>query len=191
MVKLNINEIIHLQKLLFTNPDKAWGLIKLAGFNRSSLYWHYIIPLVFLSTLAVAFFAGRYLSIEFFSLNQVFFFTFSGSLAAIYVSGHLVSALAPRFNGAITLDESISLISFGYSPVFLASIVSSMHEILQVINIAGAVFMVFVFYKGISHMVNVPAQKQLGFTIVCMMILFISRLMLSAVFAVFAGMINF
>jgi hypothetical protein len=191
MVRANINEILNLQKQLFYNPDQAWERIKGAAFNWQSLFWYYVIPLVFLSTIAVAFFALRHLEIEFFSINQVFFFTFSGSVAAIYVSGHLISTLAPRFNGASTLDESIALISFGYSPVFLASIISSMHEILQIVNIAAAVFMVFLVYKGISRMINIPAHKQLGFTIVCMMILFITRILLSGLFAIFAGMIKF
>jgi hypothetical protein len=191
MIKLNITEILNLQKQLFSNTDKAWENIKQASFSWKSLYWYYVIPLVFLSTIAVAFFTIRHLDIEFFSINQVFFFTFSGSIAAIYVSGHLLSSIAPRFNGALTLDESISYISFGYSPVFLASIISSMHEILQIVNIAAAVFMVFVFYKGTGRMVNIPAQQQLGFTIVSLMILFITRLMLSAVFAIFAGMFPF
>jgi hypothetical protein len=190
MAQLNIHEILNLQKQLFSHPDKAWERIKTAGFHWKSLFWYYVIPLVFLSTTAVAFFTLRHLDIAFFSINQVFFFTFSGSLAAIYVSGHLISMLAPRFSGAITLNESISLISFGYSPVFLASVISSLHEFLQVINIAAAVFMVFLFYKGINRMAHVPAHKQLGFTIVCMMVLFITRLLLSGIFAIFAGMIN-
>jgi competence protein ComGC len=40
-------------------------------------------------------------------------------------------------------------------------------------------------------MTNVPAHKQLGFTIVCMMIVLISRILLSGVFAIFAGLFKF
>jgi hypothetical protein len=187
---LDFRDILSLQKLLFLNTEKAWNSIKSAGIPWQQLFGYYIIPLIFLSTLAVVFFFGNNFAVEFFSINQIFLFTFAGSVTAIYVSGHLIMNLTPRFNGTLTLSESISLIAFAYSPVYLANIVSSMHEVLQVINLVAVVFMVFVFFRGSTIMAGIPARQQLGFTVVSLMIIFVTRLLLSAVFAVVASMIN-
>ncbi len=187
---LNINDIIKIQGMLFSQPDKAWLEIKQNQYSWKQVFTYYLIPLLFISSLASAFFMGRQFEELGFDWNQIFLITFVGSLIAIYISGHLITALAPRFTGSGTFDESISLIAFAYSPVFLASVIASVHETLQIINLIAIIYMLYIFFKGIPGMMNIPVHKQLGFTIISVMILFLSRLMISAFFAAIMAVIN-
>lgn len=176
--------------MLFTQPDKAWLEIKKNKYSSRQVFTYYLVPLLFISSLASAFFMGRQFEELGFDWNQILLITFVGSLTAIYISGHLLTALAPRFTGSGTFDESISLIAFAYSPVFIASVLSSVHETLQIINVVSIIYMLFIFFKGIPVMMNIPIHKQLGFTIISVMILFLTRLMISAFLAAIMAVMN-
>jgi hypothetical protein len=175
---LNPKEILQLQRMLFTSPDKAWISILQKQFSWKQVFFYYLIPLIFLSSMAVAFFTGPQLTQFNFSINQIFFMTFASTVIAILINGRIVSGLAPRFSGNGGFNEAVALISFGYSPVFIGSILSSAHPALQIINIISMAFMFYIYFKGTATLLHIPPHKQMGFTFISLMILFLSRLLI-------------
>jgi len=184
---LNPREVLNIQLLLFSNPNQAWKIIQKADYGWREIFGYYLMPLLFLSSLAVVFFMGRQFEQLGISHNQMFFINLAGSVGGIFISARLIADLAPRFHAISSFDKNMALISFSYSPVFIASVISSMHDALQILNLAAVVFMVFIFFKGTASLLNTPAYKQLGFTITSLIILFATRLILSLVLAMFMG----
>lgn len=186
---MNFNELLKIQTQLFSQPDNAWILIKKSEFSWKQIYIYYLIPLVFLSSLATVYFMGGIFENLGLTPNQSFFINFSGSLLGIFVSASLIARMAPRFKASPSFADSVALISFGYSPVYLASIIS-IHEILQIINLFAIGFMVYIFLKGSGALMGVPSHKQVGFTIVCLIILFATRVIISAFITELVGVGN-
>jgi cytochrome b561 len=184
---LNINEILKIQGQLFTQPEKAWLEIKKSEFSWTQILIYYLIPLLFLSSLATVFFMGNIFEKLGLTPNQVFFINFTGSILGIFVSASLITRMAPRFNAKPSFSYSVALISFGYSPVYLAAIISSAHDILQIINLIAIGFVVYIFLKGTGALMDVPQHKQFGFTVVCLIILFATRIIISAMIAAMMG----
>jgi hypothetical protein len=187
---LNFNELIQIQKLLFTQPDKAWMLIKKSEFTWQQIFGYYLLPLVFISSLAVAFFTGSQFEQIGVTRNQLFFITFASSASSIYISAYMIAIMAPRFKGISSLNNNVALIAFSYSPVYIASLISSLHEFLQIFNLAAVVFMLFLYFKGALQMLNIPTHKQLGFTIVSLIIMFANRFIIFVFLTAIANGLN-
>jgi hypothetical protein len=184
---LNPREILHIQRLLFTNPNQAWEIINKASYGWRQIFGYYLIPLLFLSSLAIVFFMGRQFEHLGISHNQMFFINLFSSLGAIFISSQLIANLAPRFNAIRSFDKNIALIAFSNSPVYIASVISSMHEALQIFNLAAVVLMMFIFFKGTLVLLDTPPHKQLGFTITSLIILFATRFIILLFLAMLMG----
>jgi hypothetical protein len=130
---------------------------------------------------------GDQLSTLGFSPNQMFIATFLGSLIAIMATARMVAAMAPRFKANDSFDSHLSLLAFAYSPVYLASILSSLHEVLQILNLAAIIVTLLLYYKGTRVVTEVPPHKQMGFTIVSLIILFGMRLIITVIFVALMG----
>ncbi|MFW5663467.1 MAG: YIP1 family protein [bacterium] len=184
---MDIYQLLATIRILLVQPDKGWHLIKEAGYSWQQILGYFLMPLVFASSLAMVFFMGNQLQDTPLSPNQMFFITFAGSVVAILLSAWMIATMAPRFKGESSLDETIALIAFSYTPVYLASIIASLHEALQIFNLVAMVYMLFLFFKGTAVIIKVPAYKQLGFTITSVIILFAVRLLISLLLAGILG----
>jgi len=184
---LDINNLFKIQGLLFSNQEKAWLEIKKINYTWKQILFYYLFPLLFLSTIANTFFMGDQLSALGFTPNQMFLATFLGSLIAILATAWMVAAMAPRFKASDSFDHHLALLAFAYSPVYLAAILSSLHEVLQILNLVAVVITLLMYYKGTRIITEVPPHKQMGFTIVSLIILFGMRLIITVIFVALLG----
>lgn len=184
---MDINHLFLVVRTLLASPDAGWNMIKEAGYSWQQIFGYFLVPLIFASSLAMIFFMGAQLQETLLSPNQMFFITFAGSAGAILLSAWMIAAMAPKFNGVSSLNETVALIAFSYTPVYLGSVISSLHPALQIINLAAMVYMLFLFFKGTASIIRVPAHKQMGFTITSIIILFAVRLIISVVLATLMG----
>ncbi len=180
---LNPTELLNLIKGILVNPEKEWKIIKTFKYTWQQVYFYFTIPMVFISAFASLVIHGG--DIQYFGLspNWIFVINVIGSLGAIALGAYFIASLAPRFNSFSSFDASVALISFSYTPVFIASIISAIHIAFALINFIGVVYMVFIFWKGISIMLDTPPHKLMGFTIVNMIILFAVRIVLTSIIA--------
>lgn len=184
---MDINKLFRIQGLLFSSQEKAWLEIKEMNYNWKQIMFYYLFPLLFLSSISNIFFMGDQLSALGFTPNQMFLATFLGSLIAILSTAWMVAAMAPRFKASDSFDNHLALLAFAYSPVYLASILSSLHEVLQILNLAAVVITLLLYYKGTRIVTEVPPHKQMGFTIVSLIILFGMRLIITVIFVALMG----
>ena len=171
---------------MFTDSGKTWQMIADSDFSWRDVLVYFTIPLFFIIS-----FAGI-LTFEpnenFFHLpaNWLFFVNFSGAVAGIFIASYLVAAMAPRFKAVSSFPKTFALISFSYLPVLFASLISTVHEILQIINFIGLIYMVFLFWRGTGIVLGVPSYKQAGFSIIALLILFAARVVCASFFAAIA-----
>lgn len=157
------------------------------NYTWKQVIFYYLFPLLFLSSISNVFFMGEQLSMLGFTPNQMFIVTFLGSLVAIIATAWMVAAMAPRFEASDSYDHHIALLAFAYSPVYIASVLSSFHEVLQILNLAAVIITLLLYFKGTGIITKVPAHKQMGFTIVSLIILFGMRLIITIIFVLMLG----
>lgn len=184
---MDLQDLFKRLKHLLTDPVQGWKMINEAGYSRQEIMGYFLIPLLFLTNLANMYIIGKQSVDVAFTPSQLFFIAFSSAALSIFVSAYLIAAMAPRFLGDSSFDKTLSLLAFSYTPVFIASILASLHEALQVFNLAALVYMVFLFYRGIGIMLNVPDFKRTGFTVVSLIILFSLRIFAAIIIAAIIG----
>lgn len=159
-----------------------------ADYRWQGVFLHFVVPLVFLSTLLTVFLMGPQVLREtdpvLLSRNQLFFITFAGSVFSILLSAYMIAAMSPRFKGSSSLDRTLALIAFSYTPVFLANMISALHISLQLLNLLALGYMVILFVRGASVMLDIPPERRVGFTITCLIILFAVRVLLAIMLGV-------
>ncbi len=180
---MDIKELLKIQILLFTKTDMAWKIIQERGLAWQQVLGYYLTPLVFISSLMLVIFNAKPFIDFGFTPNQILLINLSGTLSAIFVSAYLISMLAPRFEGTKLFDPTLSLISFSYSPVFIVTLFSSLHPVLQFLNFIAIGFLVFLFLRGTGAMLQIPPHKQMGFTIISLILIFGVRLVITVILA--------
>lgn len=180
---MNFAELIQIIKGLFTTPGKTWVFIAGRNYPWRDVLIYFTIPLFFLSSYAGIFNVSP--ELDHFNLppNWMFLVIFIGSVLAIFLSAYMIAAMTPRFKGEKSFDKTFSLISFSYTPVFFASLISSLHSVLQFMNFVGLVYMIFLLWRGTGLVLGVPPHKQTGFSLISLLILFASRVVISAFLA--------
>ena len=187
---MDINELLSIVKTLLVKPSLGWNQIKEARYTWQQTMGYFLTPLLFLSSLSVTFFMGQQVQQQGISPNQLFFINFAGSALSIYLASYLIAALAPRFEGASSFNLSISLVAFSYTPVYLASVISSIHPFFQIFNLAALVYMIILFLQGMGILLEVPESKRFGFMIVSFILLFSIRIIFSVFFAAIFGVFS-
>jgi hypothetical protein len=178
-------ELLNLIKGIILNPDTEWKIIKTFDYSWKQVYFYFTIPMVFLSAFATLFFAGQEIKIFDLTPNLIFIINVTGSLGSIALGAYLIARMSPRFESRATFSSAVALVSFSYTPVFLANIIASFHPVFAVFNFIGIFYMVIVFWKGLSILFETPAYKLMGFTIVNLIILFATRLVITTIIASF------
>jgi len=180
---LDLKELFKIQVLLFTKTELAWKMIREKEFAWQPLLSYYLTPLVFISAIMLVIFNAKQFIDFGFTPNQLFFITLGGTIAAVFLSAYLISKMVPRFAGIEHFDRTLALISFAYSPVFLVSLVSSLHPVLQILNFIAIGYLLYLFLRGTGPMLEIPPHKQMGFTIISLILIFGVRLIITVVLA--------
>ncbi len=170
-------------KTLLLTPQLGWQMISEKEYSWRNVYLYYNIPLVFLSSYISVInsdTSGMQINL---TPNQLFFSLFLGTLISVLLVAYFTSQLAPRFQALSSFDQSVSLMAFSYLPVYLSSLIGSWHPALQIISFAGMIYMVFLFWKGTGVLLKVPDNKQTGFVVVVLILLFLTRLIVTSVFS--------
>lgn len=191
---LKDNNYLLLVRDLVLKPVRAFQCLENPGFSHLTFFIVYGLPLYIAASTARALIslkaqaAGNDLiaATEFPEFLTWFFIHLSSYLISLIAGSYLIFRLAPVFGGAAQRATVISLIVLAYTP-FLVS---------QPLVAAGGRFLgpVALFLSalligtGLSTTAGIPQKKLVGFTIVCLFILFgISYILMTSL----AGLIIF
>ena len=180
---MNFTELIQIIKGLFSASGKTWVFIAERNYPWRDVLIYFTIPVFFLSSYVGIFNVSP--EMEYLNLPPTWMFLviFTGTVLAIFMSSWMIAAMTARFNGEKSFDKTFSLISFSYTPVLFASLISSLHSVLQFMNFMGLVYMIFLFWRGTGFVLGIPSHKQTGYSLISLLILFASRVVLSALIA--------
>ena len=99
--------------------------------------------------------------------------TYVLGLVVIYVVALIVDALAPTFDGQKNAMQTLKLVVYSSTPVWLAG-VFALIPVLSVLGILAALYGLYLLYIGLAPMMKNPQDKSIGYTaliIVCYIVL--------------------
>lgn len=167
---MDIQYIVDRAKGMIVNPKKEWGLVKAESKSNKELVLFYALPFILLAVLANLI-GGWTLYVAVYQLVM--------PLAGIIVSAYVINELAEKFNAVKNLNNAFKLVVYAATPSFLAAIIANLSFLLSWVSLFG-LYSIYLFWVGVSPMMEVPNDKQLAYVIVSALVVIVIQLILGA-----------
>jgi len=161
-----MEQIISKVKKILLQPKLAWEEIGVESITWEKMITTYVIPLTLIG--AVASFIGYGLigvsmgsfgfsaSISW-GIGQAIRFIVS-ALIGIFVSGAIISVLAPNFNTQVSLHDGVKLVGYAYTPFLVAGVIYVLPVLSPIIFLAG-LYSLYQLYLGFKPVTKVADDK--------------------------------
>ena len=146
-------------KNILMSPKTEWPTIAGETTTTQALYTGYIMilaaigPIAMLLRSMVVGVAGAIVS-------------YILSLIMIYVVALIVDVLAPTFGGEKNTLQSLKLVAYSCTAVWLAGIFQILGMLAGLFGLVALVYSLYTFYLGVTVMKKVPAEKAVTYTVV-------------------------
>ena len=146
-------------KNILLSPKTEWSTIAGEATTTQALYIGYIMilaaigPIAMLLRSLVVGAAGAIVS-------------YIISLIMIYVVALIVDALAPTFGGEKNTLQSLKLVAYSCTAVWLAGILQLLGPLAGLLSLVALIYSLYTFYLGVTVMKKVPSEKVVTYTVV-------------------------
>ncbi|MFO7828058.1 MAG: Yip1 family protein [Bacteroidales bacterium] len=178
---MKLSRLFNRTRFLIAYPALEWEKIKFEKVGLKELLLSYVAPILLFSSLII--FSGRVLNWEDHSITNgilAFISYLSISVFVIYFSALIINQLIPKFGTDKNINHCFKLIIFSSFPALIAAGISSFHPHLTFINYFS-LYSVVLFWIGIKPLLNVPAEKLIGFALISLLIIGALLILVSAV----------
>jgi hypothetical protein len=108
------------------------------------------------------------------------------ALVAVYVAAMVVQKLAPQFRSRGDLVQSMKLVVFAYTPVWLAGVLNIFPP-LSALVIVAAFYAMYLFYLGLPIVMGTPQESVIPYMAVAAIVIIVVTVVLAACAAAIAG----
>jgi hypothetical protein len=92
-------------------------------------------------------------------------------LVVLYIMSFIVNAVSPSFNGKSDLPSATKLMTYASTPSWVGGLIAPfLGAAGGIVSIAAIAYVVYLIYTGIRPVMEVPADKVAGFTVVIVLI---------------------
>ncbi len=182
---------------ILLKPKDEWVKIKEEVMPHTELLTSYVLILAAIPALAqfigfglVGFnvpFLGRYrYGVGGGLLRAILVYVFS--IAAVYIFGIIINALAPSFSSQKNMDNAMKLAAYCMTPYWIASVLYIL-PFLGILVMLASIYGLFILYLGfMTPLMNTPKDKVISYfvisIIVVIVIMVVIWIVLGAIFAV-------
>ena len=170
------------------SPKTEWIEIEKENQSHADLFVKYVLPLSLIAAVAVFIgygligvrvpFVGRFASVSF-GMRHAIVRLVAGA-GGVYVAAFIIDLLAPSFNAVKNFDKSFSLVAHAYTPSFVAGIFLIFHS-LAWLSMAAGIYSLVLLYMGLQPMMKVPAEKNVGYFVISLLVMIVVMVVLTAV----------
>ena len=178
-------DIIKRAKDILVTPKTAWNTIAEENQNQLVILVTYLIPLALIPALA-SFIGygiighsvmGIHVGSVGFGLRQAIL-SFISSLAGVYLSAWVISLLSPKFELTEDFNRAFQLVSYSYTPIFVAGILLIIPSLSIVATLAG-LYGLYLLYQGMTPILQTPEDKKNTFFIVSLLSIIVASVLVS------------
>ena len=165
-----MNLIERVKNILLT-PKQEWSTIAGEATTTQALYTGYIMILSAIGPLAVL--------VRWMAAAQAISSYIIG-LVMIYVVALIIDALAPTFGGEKNFIQSLKLITYSSTAVWLAGIFQLLGVLGGAFGLVALVYSLYTFYLGVTTLKKCPQEKAVGYTVVVVICAIVVAVVLGA-----------
>src|SRR5262249_35727549 len=96
------------------------------------------------------------------------------ALVMLYVVALIVDALAPTFGGEKNFIQSLKLVAYSCTAVWVAGIFQLLGLLGGIVGLIALIYSLYTFYLGVAPLKKCPQDKAVGYTVVviiCILVL--------------------
>jgi len=90
------------------------------------------------------------------------------SLAGVYITAVVVEWLAPKFKSSGSRLDALKLVAYSCTAAWVSGIFLAM-PLFSFMTVIGFLYTVYLFYVGLPHVMNTPADQVVVYLIVCVL----------------------
>jgi hypothetical protein len=97
-------------------------------------------------------------------------FSYIFSIFAVMVSAAIINALAPAFESAKDYLKALKVVSYAYTPVWIAgalNVVPALYWLMLIMSL----YSIYLLYLGLSPIMGTSQNKALGYTVVSIIVI--------------------
>ena len=115
---------------------------------------------------------------------------FAIGIASLYFIPMILAAIAPSFGGKNDALNALKLFVFAGTASWVGMAFSKIPFLGVLIAIAGAVYAIFLFWSHVDEAMSIPADKKVGYVVVCVLVLAVIYIVIGAVGGIIANMVS-
>ncbi len=146
-------------KNILLAPKTEWPKIAEEAATAQSLFVGYVMILAAIGPIALTVRGGVI-------GTTAALLGYAIALGVTFVLAHIVDALAPTFGGEKNFLQSLKLVAYSYTAVWVAGIFNLLPFLGGVIGLVAAIYTFYTFYLGVPVLKKCPGDKAVAYTIV-------------------------
>jgi hypothetical protein len=157
-------------------PAREWPVVAREATKLEPLLLNYALPLAALgpvcglarlSVFGIALTRGAYrVPVLTAAIEAVISLLLA--LLGVYLLAQAVNTLARSFNGDPDFEQALKLVTYSYTPIWLAGVLLLLPQVmlLRIVSVAISLYAVYLLYLGLPSLMKVPRENAAGFAAV-------------------------
>ncbi len=180
---------------IITKPKEEWPVIAQEQTTVAALYQSYICLLAAIPAVATFIghsvigitlpFVGHYRAPMGTALVGAVV-SYVLTLASVYIAAMVIEKLAPNFGSKGDTVQALKLVAFAYTPAWVAGILGIIPA-LGILIIIASLYCIYLFYIGLPHMMQTPADKVIPYMIVSALIIIVLSIIVGVIVGIFTA----
>ena len=158
-------DIVTRAKNMILSPAREWPVVASEPTSTAGLYQGYIIPLAAIPPLATL--IGSMIFLPYVSFGTLILgaiLAYVLSLIAVFILAWIAAKLAGMFGGIDNFDAGLKFVAFGSTASWVGGIFHLVPA-LGFLSLLASIYGIYLFYTGVSPVMNVPTSRAVGYLI--------------------------
>ncbi len=153
---------------IIIKPIAEWQVIKREKNEINNLISTFVLPIVGI-VAAVALIFGT-VNVDLLNGFGMFVSIFITNLLSVVIASYILLELPKSFGGETNLGTASAIVIYASVPSWIVTVVVSVNPVLVHLHWLS-LYSYIIFYFGLSALIEIPADKRVGFNIIAALIL--------------------
>lgn len=148
-----MESLINKVKFILLNPKEIWNKYTYEYLSVQDTILTYVLPLSLIP--AVALFLHKILETgNLLAAISIAVITVLSNIIGIWLSGYVIYKLAPSFNANSNMNDTVKLLAYSYTPVWVAGVLKLING-LEIFSLLATIYALYIYYKGLKPVTKV------------------------------------
>ncbi len=173
-------------KNMILSPAAEWPAVASESTGVAALYQSYIVPLSAIPPVATLIGAIAFYHIGFGAALLLAIVSYILGLIGVYVIAWIAARLASMFGAADQFDSGLKLVAYGSTAAWVGGIFHIIPA-LGILSLLAAIYGIYLFYTGVTPVMNVPADRVIGYLVALIIAIIIVFIVIAAIAGLIVG----